>query len=186
MSFDIDRIVRTFKPEKRTAALTLRSSVDLIAISAAITRRPVVPDATVYMHGGQGRLPPQVATIVQQWPLLHCAVALGEIAHGIGRLDPGHPQTPRRRAYLESVLRQIPQHRIIAPGDDVHVSAGILTGILARLLRLPGGGHRLRINDVLICLTALKSCAAVLTANIGDFDLVQQLVPSAEIIYYAA
>ena len=185
MSFDIDRIVRTFKPEKRTVALTPRPSADLIVGSAAILRRPVMPDATVYVHGGQGRLPPRVVAILQQWPLLHCAVALGEIAHGIGRLDPGHPQTPARRAYLESVLRQIPQHRVVAPGDDVQVSAGILTGILARILHLPSGGHRQRINDVLICLTALKSGAAVLTANIGDFDLVQQLVPSAEIIYYA-
>jgi len=40
-------------------------------------------------------------------------------------------------------------------------------------------------NDVLICLRALKSGAAVLTANVGEFDLIQQLVPSAEIIYYA-
>jgi hypothetical protein len=62
-------------------------------------------DATVYVHGGQGRLPAPVAAILQQWPLLHCAVALGEIAHGLGRLDPAHPLTPRQRAYLESVLR---------------------------------------------------------------------------------
>ena len=59
-----------------------------------------------------------------------------------------------------------------------------MTGILARLLGLPSGGHRQRINDVLILLTARKAGAAVLTANIGDFDLLQQLVPSAEVVYY--
>jgi predicted nucleic acid-binding protein len=185
LSFDIDRVVRTLKPEKRTAALTPRPRADLVAASGAAAKRPVVPDTTVYVHGGQGRLPPHVTAIVQHWPLLHCSVALGEIAHGIGRLDPSHPQTPRRRTYLESVLRQVPQHRVITPDDDVHVSAGVLTGILARLLGLSDGGHRLRVNDVLIFLTARKAGAAVLTANVGDFDLLQQLVPSADVVYYA-
>lgn len=186
MSFDIDRIVRSFKPEKRVVALAPRHPPDLIAGSAAMARRPVVPDTTVYVHAGQGKPPLHIATVLQQWPLLHCSVALGEIAHSIGRLDPAHPRTAYRRAYLERILRQVPQHRVIAPGDEVQVSAGVLTGMLARLLHLPSGGHRLRINDVLICLTALKNGAAILTANVGDFDLVQQLVPSAEIIYHAA
>lgn len=185
MGFDIDRTIRALKPEKRTAAPVPRPPADLVAASAAVARRPVMLDTTVYVHAGKGMLPPHVATIIQQWPLLHCSVALGEVAHGIGRLDPSHPQTPKRRAYLESVLRQVPQHRVITPDDDIHVSAGILTGILARLLGLPSGGHRLRINDVLIFLTARKVGAAVLTANAGDFDLLQQLVPSAEVVYYA-
>ncbi len=185
MGFDIDRIIRALKPGKRTAAPVPRPPADLAAASAAAARCPVVLDTTVYIHGGKGVLPPHVAAIVQQWPLLHCSVALGELAHGIGRLDPSHPQTPKRRAYLESVLRQVPQHRVITPEDGIHVTAGILTGILARLLGLPSGGHRQRINDVLILLTARKAGAAVLTANIGDFDLLQQLVPPAEVVYYA-
>jgi len=185
LSFDIDRIVRTLKPDKRTAAPDPRPPADLVAAGASASRRPIVPDATVYVHGGQGRLPPHVAAILQHWPLLHCSVALGEIAHGIGRLDPAHPQTPGRRTYLQSVLRRIPQHRVATPSDDVQIAAGILTGLLARILHLPSGGHRLRLNDVLICLTARKAGAAVVTANIGDFDLVQQLVPSIEVVYYA-
>ena len=185
MSFDIDRIVRALKPEKRRAAPVPRSPADLVAAAIEVGRRPVVPDATVYVHDGQGRLPPHIAAMLQQWPLLHCSVALGEIAHGIGHLDPSHPQTPRRRTYLQSVLRQIPQHRVVTPSDEIQVTAGILTGLLARLLHLPSGGHRLRLNDVLICLTARKAGAAVVTANIGDFDVMQQLMPSAEIIYYA-
>ena len=185
MGFDIDRTIRNLKPEKWTGPLVCRPPADLVSGSAAATKRHLMPDTTVYVHAGQGKLPSHIASILQQWPLLHCSVALGEIAHGIGRLDPSHPKTPDRRNYLESVLRHVPQHRVVTPEDGTHVSAGILTGILAQLLGLPNGGHRQRINDALILLSARKSGAAVLTANVGDFDLLQQLMPSAEVVYYS-
>ena len=149
-------------------------------------RCPLVPDTTVYVHAGQGKLPPHAAAMLQDWPLRHCGVVLGEIAHGLGRLDPGHPETPVRRAYFEDVLRRIPRHRLISPDHADHIEAGVLTGILARLQGLPAGAHRQRINDVLILLTAQKVGAAVLTANVGDFDLIQQLVPGAGVVFYEA
>lgn len=186
MASSLDRILRTLKPEKRTAPLVSRTPAELIAATSSAPKSTVVPDTTVYVHAGQGKLPPQVADILQRWPVLHCSVALGEIAHGIGRLDPAHEKTPARRAYLENVVRQAPQHRLLNPDDDDHLSAGILTGILARLLNLPNGAHRQRINDILILLTARKAGAAVLTANVGDFDQAQQLVPDARVLYYDA
>jgi hypothetical protein len=185
LGFDLDRTIRALKPEKRTAPLAYRSAAGLVAASDLATKRPILPDATVYVHAGQGRLPVGIAGMLRQWPLLHCSVALGEIAHGIGRLDPAHTMTPGRRGYLEGVLRQVPQHRIVSPDDDVHVAAGIVTGVLARLLGLPKGGHRLKVNDVLILLTARKFGAALVTANVGDLDVAQQLRPDADVIYYA-
>jgi predicted nucleic acid-binding protein len=121
---------------------------------------------------------------LQEWPLLHCTIALGEIAHVLGRLDPAHPQTAQQRAYFENLLRRIPAHRVINPDADLHIQSGIITGLLARLLFLPKGAHRQRINDALLCLTAHKAGAAILTADVSDFDLIQQLVPSASVIYY--
>lgn len=70
------------------------------------------------------------------------------------------------------------------PDDGVHLSAEFLSDILARLLNLPSGAHRQRINDILILLMA--ACAAVLTANVGDFDQAQQLIPDAPVLYYDA
>lgn len=186
MAPSLDRILRGLKPEKRLGPLVPRSPAELIGATASAPKTTVVPDTTVYVHAGQGKLPPRVADIIQGWPILHCSVALGEIAHGIGRLDPAHGKTPARRAFLERVIRQVPRHRLLVPDHEAHLSAGILSGVLARLLNLPGGAHRQRINDVLILLTARKAGAAVLTANIGDFDQVQQLVPDARVLYYQA
>lgn len=186
MSFDLDRLLRRLKPERRTTPMTPRPVADLLAAGRAAPRSILVPDTTVYVHAGQGKLPPHVADIVGGWPLLHCSVVLGEIAHGLGRFDPVHPLTPTRRAYFEDVLRRVPQHRLIGPDHASHVEAGIITGICARLQGLSAGAHRQRINDVLILLSARHVGATVLTANIGDFDLIQQLVPDAGVLFYAA
>lgn len=186
LSFDLDRLLRRLKPEKRTVPLSCRPVQDLLAAGRAVLRCPLVPDTTVYVHAGQRKLPHHVVAMFQDWPLRHCGVVLGEIAHGLGRLDPEHPQTPVRRAYFEDVLRRVPSHRLISPDHAAHIEAGVLTGMLARLQNSPTGAHRQRINDILILLTAQKAGAAVLTANVADFDLIQQLVPDASVVFYAA
>jgi predicted nucleic acid-binding protein len=186
LSLDLDRLLRRLKPEKRTAPLVGRPVPELVAAGRTAPRCPLVPDTTVYIHAGQGKLPVHVAAMVRDWPLRHCSVALGEIAHALGRLDPGHPQTPARRACLEDLLRRIPSHRLISPDPAAHLQAGILTGILARLQGLPASAHRQRLNDLLILVTAQQAGAAVLTANVGDFDLAQQLLPEAGVVFYQA
>ena len=184
MTFDIHRLLRTFKPEKHTIRPTSRDPSQLRTDSAAAQKRPIVLDTTTYINAGQGKLPPHINAIIEAWPIHHCSVALGEIAHGLGRLDPAHPDTRQNKDFLQAVLEKVPQHRIVNPTDDIHVTGGILTGVIARLLTLPKGAHRNRINDILIYLTARSIGAAVVTANVEDFDILQQLVPDGHVIYY--
>jgi predicted nucleic acid-binding protein len=184
LSFDLDRLLRALRPEKQTIKSAARDAVQLRAVGTSTAKRPVTLDTTAYIHAGQGKLPNHIVDMVAQWPLYHCSAALGEVAHGIGRLDPNHPDTPKNKAFLETLLRRIPQHRVITPSDDIHIAAGILTGIIARLEKLGSGGHRSRINDVLIFLAAQKAGAAVITANVSDFDTLQQLLPNSNVIFY--
>ena len=184
MSFDVPRLLRTLKPEKQTIRPPDRHHGRLRATSAAAEKRPIMLDTTAYIDAGQGKLPPHVAAMISFWPSYHCSIALGEIAHGIGRLDPAHPDTRQNKAFLQAVLEKVPQHRIINPTDDMHIAGGVLTGIITRLLALPKGAHRNRINDVLIYLAARSIGAAVITANAKDFDLLQQLVPDGHVIFY--
>ncbi len=184
MSFDLDQTLRRLKPEKRSRRIAPRDAAALLAKNPP--RQPVVPDATVYIHAGQGKLPGHVGAMVRDWPQRHCSVALGEIAYAIGRLEPGDPRTPARRAFFEDVVRRVPSHKVVTPDHATHVQAGILLGVLSRLQSLPAGSHRRHLNDLLILLAARRVGAAVLTANIGDFDLLQQLVPDAGVIFYRA
>ncbi len=147
MSFDLERLLRSLKPEKYSTTPVARDAAQLRTAGASAAKRPIVLDTTAYIHAGQGKLPNHIAAMVAQWPLYHCSVALGEIAHGIGRLDPTRPDTPQNKGFLENVLRRVPQHHVITPSDDVHIAGGILTGIIARLEKLGSGGHRGRIND---------------------------------------
>jgi len=184
LSFDLDRLLRSLKPEKRTAVPAARHHGQLRADSLAAPKKTLIPDTTVYIHAGQGKLPPKIAEMISQWPLLHSMTALGEIAYAIGHLDPAHPGTKASRSYLESVLHRIPQHRLVSTTPEITIAGGVLTGIIARILSLPKGAHRQRINDVLIYLIARANGAAVVTANVSDFDLLQQLLPDGHVIFY--
>ena len=64
--------------------------------------------------------------------------------------------------------------------------AGVLAGMAFRLRRLPKdqGHERKTLHDALLYLQARKLGCAVLTRNIGDFDLLNQLVPSGQVIFY--
>ena len=184
MTFDIYRLLRNIKPEKHTISPIDRDHNQLRTDSAAAQKRSIVLDTTTYIDAGQGKLPPHISAVIEAWPIHHCSVALSEIAHGLGRLDPAHPHTKQNKDFLQAVLEKVPQHRIVNPTDDIHITGGILTGIIARLLTLPKGAHRNRINDILIYLTARSIGAAVVTANVADFDILQQLVPDGHVIYY--
>ena len=184
MSHDLHRLLRTLKPEKRSSLPPARAPDQLRAASAGLMKRPILLDTTAYINAGQGNLPSHISQIITEWPNHHCSIALGEIAHGLGRLDAAHPDTARHSKYLEAILEQVPRHRVLNPTGEMHIAGGIITGMIARLQNLSKGAHRSRINDVLIYLTARAAGAAVVTANIGDFDLIQQLVPDGQVIFY--
>ena len=69
---------------------------------------------------------------------------------------------------------------------DFWVRAGILAGLAFRLRKLPKnlGHERKFLHDALLYLQARKLGFAVLTRNIGDFDLLNQLVPGGDILLY--
>jgi hypothetical protein len=62
--------------------------------------------------------------------------------------------------------------------------AGILSGVLARTKGYGNEQRRRVLNDALLFETARKHGCAVLTRNVVDFDLLQQLDPSGHIMFY--
>jgi predicted nucleic acid-binding protein len=114
----------------------------------------------------------------------HSTVAESELAVLFGLLDPSHHRTKATLGELRLVLNHLPAHRTIAPDRDVWTDAGILSGILARLRHIPKPERSSILNDALIFATARKYGHAVLTRNIDDFDLLQQLDPSTAVLFY--
>lgn len=60
----------------------------------------------------------------------------------------------------------------------------MLAAVITRLQRYATGGRRRAFADALVLASALKAGPTVLTANIADFDLLQQPLPDVGVAFY--
>jgi predicted nucleic acid-binding protein len=144
----------------------------------------LVLDATVYIDAQQSRLPEELAARIAGSEILHCAVALGEIAADLGLLDPAHPGTERVRRVLLETLERADPARTVAPSAAAWIEASVIAGILARTQSFSKADRRKVLNDALILLTACEAGAALVSRNSKDMDLLLQLRPDASVLLY--
>ena len=64
------------------------------------------------------------------------------------------------------------------------MNAGLLSGLLVRLQNFTRTDKARLLNDALILESARKWGFIVLTRNTSDFDLLQQLEPTAKVLFY--
>jgi len=188
LSFDLNAAIRQLKPQGRKTCPSRRPDEQLPwAEDAPLIAGPLLLDTTVYLDVLQGMTSGKVDSLLQLRICNHSAVCLAELTHGFGRLSPEHRDTRAVLAELRGTITQdIRPHRLHAPEDSEWGNAGILAGLIVRLRALPRnlGQERKLLNDSLIYLQARKLGCAVLTRNVEDFDLLNQLVPSGQILLY--
>lgn len=149
-------------------------------------RLPLVPDTTVYIHNAAGSLPADVERLVDRALQWHCSVCLGEITTGLANYSPSAPDWEGVKAVYAEVLNAIPDSRVLVPDAETWLSAGLVSGTLARTQGLQRHQRKELLNDALIYLTAAKAGLPVLTANRVEFDLIQQLAGAGSFIHYEA
>jgi predicted nucleic acid-binding protein len=187
LGFDLERALRRLKPQKRSQPLTRRPDSELSwAFDEPPIGAPLFLDTSVYLDVLQGRTPVAVDNLLTYRICQHSAVSLAELTHVFGRLDPAHPSTQDVLKTVQETIDDIPPHRLHSPDSEIWGEAGILAGELFRLSGAPNasGHERKYLNDALIYLQAGTLGANVLTANIADFDFLNQLVPNIPIILY--
>lgn len=185
MSFDVAVSLRRLKPHKKTVPLTRRDDGALLFVEQVdVAGSPLLLDTTVYIDVLQDRLPDAVADLLRVRQLNHSSVALAELSHLLGRLDPAHPQTAKVCRTIEATIESVPQHRLQTPSVAVMGEAGILTGLYARLQGLQKQDKQPLLNDAQLFLQAASQGCYLLTRNIGDMDLLQQLQPSGRVLFY--
>lgn len=81
-------------------------------------------------------------------------------------------------------MRAIPEQRVLTPGSETWIDAGILSGTLARTQGFQSHQRKELLNDALILLTASRAGLPVLTSNRDEFDLLQQLAPETRFYHY--
>jgi hypothetical protein len=78
----------------------------------------------------------------------------------------------------------MPPHRICVPDVDVLGRAALLSGIVCRLQRYAADAKLRALHDCVLLLQAHKLGLTLLTANVGDFDVLLQLLPSGRVLFY--
>jgi predicted nucleic acid-binding protein len=185
LGFDLEAALRRLKPQKRTKLLTPREEGDLAWIDdAPVVGQPLLLDTTVYLDTLQGRSPAALDVFISLRTCHHSAVCLSELMHAFGRLSAADARTARALKELRQTVADIPTHRISAPDAEIWGIAGILAGLLFRLGDFARGAERKCLNDALIYLQASKFGLALVTRNLRDFDLLNQLVPDARVLMY--
>jgi len=141
-------------------------------------------DTTVYVDILQGRFPRETELAVRAADAWHSAVTEAELVAPCGFLKPDHPETANAVRQIIATIERRPAHRTIVPDREIWIQAGVLSGILARLQNYARTDRRRVLNDALLLATARKHGLTVLTRNTADFDLLQQLEPSARVLFY--
>jgi predicted nucleic acid-binding protein len=176
-----------FDPARWVRQLTRRADADLPFDPASVAgAAAILPDSCFYIDAVKGLVPPSVAALVEtpMRRLLHSTVCRAELAAGAAKLPVADPRTPGSRARIASILARMPAENLVQPSPAAWDAAGALAGTLARTQGLAKGAHLTLLLDAAIMLSALERNAVVITANVGDFDLLTQLRPEAKLLLY--
>jgi len=182
--FDVEAALRwaRFDPRKTLArrpdeALPFASEDELAGPALLL-------DTCAYIDQMQGRAPTLVERLVDARQVNHSTVAIQELMHTVGVLDPDDRRTPTVIEALSDQIEAMPDHRVFAPDAEVLGRAALLAGILSRLQGYARDGRLKALQDCVLFLQAQKLGFTVLTANVAEFDLLLQLVPTGRVLFY--
>lgn len=99
-------------------------------------------------------------------------------------MDPSHGGTKAVLGEICGVIENIPDHRLTAPSPAAMGEAGMLAGLVTRLSGGVRGDGPAMLNDASIYLQALECGWTVLTRNVGDYDLFDQVLPAGRVLFY--
>jgi predicted nucleic acid-binding protein len=185
LSSDFQSTLRRLKLGKHRVLLKPRAESELEFLGTT-GHRPakLLYDTTVYIDILQGRFPQQGEAMLRAVEAWHSPVTEAELAATCGLLDPAHSRTREIVEQVAAVIDRRPSYRTIAPDVEIWREAGVLSGMLARTQGYGREQRRRVLNDALVFETARKHGCAVLTRNVVDFDLLQQLDPSGRVMFY--
>jgi hypothetical protein len=180
--FDLARRWARFDPQK---TLARRHDNELPFVNAnLIGGQGLLLDTCVYIDQMQDRSPQVLDDLIAHRQANHSTVALQELMHTVGVLNPSDARTEGVIAEIGKQIKAMPQHRIFAPDIGTLGRAALLSGILCRLQGYGRGGKLRALQDCVLFLQARKLGLVVLTANVGDYDILLQLIPTGRALFY--
>jgi predicted nucleic acid-binding protein len=184
VEFDFDAARRWARlvPQK---TLARRADEELPFVNAdRIAGQGLLLDTCVYIDQMQDRSPEVLDDLIAQRQVNHSSVAIQELMHTVGVLSPSDARTVGAVAEIGKQIKAMPPHRIFAPDIEVLGRAALLSGILCRLQGYEKDGRLRALQDCVLFLQAQKLGLVVLTANVGDYDILLQLIPAGRALLY--
>jgi predicted nucleic acid-binding protein len=182
--FDFDA-ARRWARFGREKTLARRGDEELPFVDATrIGGQGLLLDTCVYIDQMQDRSPHLLDDLIAQRQVNHSTVAIQELMHTVGVLSPSDARTAAVIAEIGKQIRAMPPHRIFAPDIEVLGRAALLSGILCRLQGYEKDGELRALQDCVLFLQAQKLGLIVLTANVGDYDILLQLIPAGRTLFY--
>lgn len=182
--FDLDAALRwaRFDPRK-TLARRQDSSLPFLR-EDRIGGQALLLDTCVYIDQMQGRTPYLLDVLIAARQANHSTVAIQELMHTIGVLDPEDDRSPAIIDAIRTLVLSMPTHRTFVPDADVLGRAALLSGMICRLQSYAGDRKLRALQDCVLFLQAQKLGFVVLTANVADFDILLQLLPAGRALFY--
>ncbi|RJF86924.1 type II toxin-antitoxin system VapC family toxin [Oleomonas cavernae] len=185
-AFDFEAARRWARFDRRKT-LARRADEDLPFIRVdALGGQALLFDTCVYIDQMRNRAPRLLDDLIERSQVGHSTVAIQELMHSVGALDPADPRTAGVAAEIGKQIAAMPPHRVFTPDADVLGRGALLSGILCRLQGYEKDGRLRALQDCVLFLQARKLGLAVLTANVADYDILLQLVPAGRALFYRA
>ncbi|MCJ2104117.1 DNA-binding protein [Methylobacterium sp. E-041] len=140
-------------------------------------------DTCVYIDQMQGRAPAIVADLLAIRLVNHSTVAVQELMHTVGALDPGDARTEGAVAAIEAAIDAMPAHRLFVPDADILAQAAVYAGILARVQGYGRDERMKALHDCVLFVQAMKHGVAVLTRNVREFDALLQMRADGRVLF---
>ena len=183
-SFDFDAAMRWARFDRRKT-LARRGDAELPFLNEErIGGQALLLDTCVYIDQLQNRSPDVLDLVIATRQVSHSSVAVQELMHTVGVLNPADRRTSTVIAAIRSLVRSVPQHRLHVPDVEILGRAALLSGILCRLQGYAADRKLRALQDCTLFLQAQKLGFVVLTGNIGDFDVLSQLLPAGRVLFY--
>ena len=182
--FDFDAAQRwaRFDPQK---TLARRGDDQLPFVNTnLIAGQGLLLDTCVYIDQMQNRSPPMLDDLIAQRQVNHSTVAIQELIHTVGVLNPLDGRSAGVVAEVGKQIKAMPSYRIFAPDSDVLGRAALLSGMLCRLQGYEKDSKLRAFKDCVLFLQAQKLGLVALTANINDYDILLQLLPAGRALFY--
>jgi hypothetical protein len=182
--FDFDAARRWARFDGQRS-LARRSDEELPFVHASrIVGQCLLLDTCVYIDQMQDRSPDLLDDLIARRQVNHSAVALEELMHTVGALDPSDRRTAGVIGEIRKQIAAMPPHRLFAPDLETRARAALLSGILCRIQGYGKDGKLRALQDCALFLQGQKLGLVVLTANVRDYDILLQIIPTGRALFY--